>query len=263
MRLAQAAEDAANQRIAGPRIEAQAMASRIVLDQLETWHQAILDTTNLDPSAETRGAAIWLVAGRCLGLAEAMWAQVRAGIDNEVLVTGRAIHEAARIVYALGDPEEDDLLRVWLDDEDKYRWVRPKAAREAHDRFQEKLADAMEREGQNRLKSTLALNEELYDRLSRTAHSRRSSCINSYWPDGRRFTYGTHPSPLRRAAATEWAGSMTVEVALSVGDALSGFYGRQFFPTNVRPLIESIEAIRRDQPLGEEAIRAAAGTDQD
>lgn len=81
----------------------------------------------------------------------------------------------------------------------------------------------------------------------RPACARCNRGRRDYWAGGRRFAYGEHPSPLRHAACTEWAAAMTVEVANSVGDALSAFRGRDFFRMNVLPLIESVEAVRRDR----------------
>jgi hypothetical protein len=244
--------------VARPRIEANLMACQLVLDRLENLHGGIADKTDLELTGYGRGAAIWMLAGRCLGLARALLVQARAGIDNECLVTGRAIHEATRVLLVFGDPDEEELLRLWLDDEGKHDYVKAAAARAAQERFEAKLDEAMTRIGLPAIGRTGDLSAEVYDQMSRTAHSRRSSCANSVSEELRTATYGHHPSPYRRASCAEWTAAMTVEVTNVVGDALRAFYGQGFFVDEMVPLIQSIEAVRRTAPLSEEALSSAA-----
>jgi len=251
-------EDAILDEVARPRIEAHIAACRLVAKQLQDWHQRIADKTDLELIGYSRAAAIWLLAGRCLGLLEALLVQIEAGIDNEALITGRAIHEAARILFVFCDSEEEELLRVWLDDEGKQGYVKAGAARAAQDRFEEKLNEAMEGDGLRRFNKTTELSAKVYDAMSRVAHSRRSTCVNSVWEAGRQMAYGRHPSPLRRASSASWGSAMTVEVANAVGDALRAFYGEGFFGKEVAPLIKSIEAVGEAAPLDEATIRGAA-----
>jgi hypothetical protein len=261
LRLESAAYDARNQKVAQPRIEANLAACKIVLQQMEIWHRAVAEETDLDLIGYSRASATWLLSGRLLGLLRALLVQVEAGIDNEAVITGRAIHEASQILLAFGSGEADDLIHLWLEDEGKYRYVKQKPASDAHDRFADKLNEAMERKGLPPLRSAREATETLYDLMSRTAHSRRSSCISSVWVEGRQMAYGIHPSPFRRAASAEWAASMTVAVTNAVGDALTAFNGRGFFSREVAPLQQSIEAVRQSSPLDEDSIRQAAGTD--
>lgn len=139
--------DEANEAIAGPRIEAQIAANRLVLDRLENFHRRIGDETDLDLLGYSQDSARWLLAGRCLALAEAMWALVRSGLTNEALVIGRSIHEATRLLLAVGLAEDEDLLRLWLDDDGRNKYVKPKAAREAHAAFERRLAEVVVQSG--------------------------------------------------------------------------------------------------------------------
>jgi hypothetical protein len=250
-------EDAVLEGIVKPRIEAHVATCRLVAKQLQDWHQRVADKTDLQLTGYSRGAAVWLLAGRCLGLLEALLVQVEAGIDNEALITGRAIHEAARILLVFCDAEEEELLRVWLDDEGKHGYVRPSETRAAQERFEEKLNEAMEREGLRGLNTTTELSAQIFDEMSRVAHSRRSSCVNSVWQAGRQMAYGRHPSPMRRASSASWGGAMTVEVANAVGDALRAFFGGGFFEKEIAPLIKSVEAIGEAAPLEAAAIQQA------
>lgn len=260
LRTAFRLDNAANERIVATRASAQYTACRCTLDQLQTWHRAIANETDLELVAYSRGSAVWLLAGRILGLAEAMWVQINAGISNEVMVTARAIHEAARVLPVLRDIEEEELLHIWLQDEGKYRYVRPKSARDALARYEEKLGEAMAQKGLPAIPGSTEATEEMYDRLSRSAHNRRSACLDSVWEPARTMAYGRHPSPLRRAATVEWGCAMTVEVALAVGDGLETFYGHGFVVSNLTPLIRSIQAVREAEPLDEGSVRRAAKT---
>lgn len=253
-------DNAANERVVKTRAGAQYTACRHALDQLQAWHRGLADSTDLRLVEYSRSSAIWLLAGRMLGLAEAMWVQINAGICNEVMVTGRAIHEAARVLPILRDLEEEELLHTWLQDEGKYRYVKPKQARDAQGRYEEKLGEAMSQKGLPAIPGTSEATEEMYDKLSRSAHNRRSACLDSVGESVRMMAYGHHPSPLRRGAYVEWGCSMTVEVALAVGQGLEAFFGHGFAVKSVGPVIQAIYAVREAEPLDEESVRIAAGT---
>lgn len=252
-------QDAQLRKVVKPRAEAQIAACRIVASDLRKWHQQIADRTDLDLDGYSRGSAVWLLAGRCLGLHEVLIVQAEAGVDNEGLVVGRALHEACNILMAfLADPEDEELVRLWLDDDGKHRYVKQGAARAAQDRYETSLNKAMADAGLPPLGNTKALKEELYDRMSRTAHNRRSSCVSSLWKEGREMAYGRAPSALRWASAVDWTSSMTVEVINSVGDALRSFFQGDFFVREMAPLVQSIKAIRQTCPLDEGSIQEAA-----
>src|SRR5438093_2315215 len=70
------------------------------------------------------------------------------------------------------------------------------SSREAQGRFEEKLDQAMREQGLPSLGRTGQLVDELYDRMSRVAHNRRSTCVSSFSEPLREFAYGRHPSPI-------------------------------------------------------------------
>lgn len=254
-------EDTQLRGVVKPRVDAHIAACRIVARDLQQWHQKVADTTDLDLDGYSRGSAVWLLAGRCLGLHEVLILQAEAGVDNEGLVVGRALHEACAILMAfLANPDEEDLVRLWLDDQGKRGYVRQGAARAAQDRYELELNEAMKQAGVPEIGTTADLKADLYDRMSRTAHSRRSSCVSSLWRDGREMAYGRAPNALRWAAAAAWTSSMTTEVVNSVGDALRSFYGNGFFIKKMVPLVQSIDAICATVPMDEESIRQAAAS---
>jgi hypothetical protein len=260
-RLLAAADDAANEKVAGPRIAAVLTVCKLVAQELERLHQGFADRTDLDLTGYSRASAIWLLSGRILGLHRALLVQVEAGVCNEAMVTGRAIHEASRVLFAFGVPDADDLVRVWLNDQGRHGYVKQRPARDAQARYEAALDEAMQRAGLPGLPSPIEAIEELYDKLSRPAHNRRSSCVDSVWEPGRRMAYGYNPSAIRRAGTASWAASMTGEVLNSVGDGLRALYSRRmFFVEEIVPLQQSLEAVRVSAPLDERTIREAAGT---
>jgi hypothetical protein len=252
----------ANAAVAEPRVVAHIEVSREALDRLEALHRYLADETDLDLTAHSRGSAVWLLSGRLLGLTESMWIQVKAGVANEVLIMGRAMHEAARVLGAVLDKDEEELLRLWLEDSGKNHYVRPKAARDAQARTEAKLVEALKALGSEPVSegNLKEMNERMYDLLSRAAHNRRSACLESLWESGREMAYGWQPSVLHRAYYVGWAGQITVEVVHAVGDGFAAFFGKDFFLTEMQPLIDEIERVTREFPLGERELREAAGT---
>jgi hypothetical protein len=100
--------------VARARIEANLAACKLALGRLETLHARVPDETDVEPLGYDRAAAVWLAAGRCLGLLGAFLVQIEAGVCGEAIPTYRAIHEADQLLRALCDDQEDDLLRKCL-----------------------------------------------------------------------------------------------------------------------------------------------------
>jgi hypothetical protein len=260
-RLDAAADDAANEKVARPRIDAVLTACKLAADELEALHRRYADITDLDLTGYSRASAIWLLSGRTLGLLRALLVQVEAGIGNEALLTGRAIHEASRVLFAFGAPGADDVVRLWLDDEGRHGYVKQGVARAVEERYETTLAETMEQAGLSRIASTKEKTETLYDLMSRAAHNRRSSCVDAVWKPGRQMAYGRSPSAILRAGYAAWAASMTTEVLNSVGDSLRALYSQpRFFVERIVPLVNGIDAVQDSAPLGERSIRLASGT---
>lgn len=259
LRKLAAERDAILRPIVQPRIEGVIATIRELARRLQTWHAAIADTTDLDLIGHSRASAIWLLSGRCLGLLEALIVQAEAGIGDEALVVSRALHEADQILSAfIADPEDDELVRIWLKDEGRHGYVKQGAARAVNDRYQQDLNAHLAAQGFPIIGTTKSLTEELYDRSSRTTHNRRSSCLSSVSVGARSMAYGFAPDELRRAVTVSWSASVTFEVLNSVGDALSCFRGREFFVSKVAPLILQLQAVRETLPLDAESILGAA-----
>ncbi len=260
-RLDAAADNAANNKVARPRIDAVLTACKLAADELEALHRRYADITDLNLTGYSRASAIWLLSGRTLGLLRALLVQVEADICNEAFVTGRAIHEASRVLFAFSAPGADDVVRLWLDDEGRHGYVKQGMARAIEERYETELGEAMEQAGLSRIASTKEKTETLYDLMSRAAHNRRSSCVDAVWEPGRLMAYGWNQSAVRCAGYATWAASMTTEVLNSVGDSLRALYSQpKFFDEHIVPLTKGIDAVRQSAPLDERSIRLEAGT---
>lgn len=246
-RLASAAQNLRAAPAAEARSNTVLVGCEEAFHSLTRMHSTYLDVTDLDPTGHSRPAAIWLVSGRCLGLLRALLAQVRAGVMDEALVTDRAIHEAIQLLLLFSVPEDeqaDDLVRAWLADEGEHGYIKQRDAREAQDRYENRLAEAMEAVGKLRLAPTWKAMKELYALKSRVVHSRRSSCLASYSAPLRQMVYGWHPSPTERASAADWAATVTGTVIGGVGDALRALYGSpRFFTEHVQPIQQRLDEI--------------------
>ena len=93
-------------KIVEPRIEGHLKVYGIALDGLTQAHTGIPDETDLDLAGDTRAAAVWIVAGRCIGYARAVLTLVGAGYGGESAAQMRALHEANRLLSALADDGE-------------------------------------------------------------------------------------------------------------------------------------------------------------
>lgn len=129
----------------------------VAWEELVAMHEQYLDQTDLDPLGHSRAAALWLLAGRTLGLLRALLTQVHYGIGDEALVTDRAIHEAIQLQLSFCVPDSeaaDGLVRVWLADEGAEGQISQRAGREVQDGYEQQLADAMAADGLEVLQPT-------------------------------------------------------------------------------------------------------------
>ncbi len=112
----------------------------MAIDAVGRLHSLIADRTDLDLEGDSRQAAAWVIAGRCIGLARAMLSLLRDGYAAEAIPTARGLHEATRLLDAVADDEEVELLGRWLADDD---WVRPRETRAARERMRDRLEQSV------------------------------------------------------------------------------------------------------------------------
>jgi hypothetical protein len=226
-----------------PRIDHHLEIYGVVLDAVDNAHDTIADESDLNLESDTREAAVWIASGRCIGYGRAVLALASAGFGGEAAAQMRAAHEAARLLSALADEGEPELLRRWLADADD-NWVRPSETRDAQERNRARVRTGMETakvearaagdahrvveiEAILRLEAMqegdhlTLLTRHIYDVLSRIAHTRRSGTTDAVAIELSKMATGPHPDPVIRADYVKYAGHMIEEVVLSVGDALA------------------------------------------
>ncbi len=179
------------------------------------------------------------------------------GVEGRPL--DRTVKEMTNLVKAIAadGPPAEKLARQWLADGEAY--VKAQASRRgmtlpSQDR--EKEEEAFKHLG---VKSLSAADKRVYDDLSRAAHGRRSSMLESFYAPTRHMARGARYALLDQAKAVEWASSTTSGVVLAAGATLLPFHGQEYIESNVLCLSAAIDAIRDTQPLGSDAIARDVG----
>ncbi len=248
LRIAADAEHAIAEAYWGPRIEAHLAVYTGVIDRLVEHHREIADRTDLVIGADTRWSAMWEMGGRCLSTARVLLHDLRAGFCSESDGTLRSLHEAVQLLSALSSHLEEDAVRRWLAGE----WVRPGEVRQIQERHHAFAVERMrEAEIEPEPGNFAELGKEIYSAMSSSSHHERGGFPESISVALRRFAYGPHPDPERRAGHLAFAGELLEEVLLVVGAAFRDIFGGNYYGDVVRPLQERFERIRAEQPLPE------------
>ena len=244
-RETQAATDERDRERFEAAVEANITAHRLALDTLERAHQRLADELDFDLTGDTRLAAVWQLAGRCIGIARLMLDAFELGYTAEVLHLARALHEADRLIEIFTVPEEEDLLRRWLAGE----WVRPGEVRAAEERFEQRLEEAMCAAGLPPLRRTNELTRTVYSEHSEAAHHRRRWTQDAVISPLRTMIRGRTTHWLRRAGTTAALLPVVEECVMAIGSGLAVFYGPDWYERQVKPLLESFAAVGEAQPL--------------
>lgn len=251
--------DAALEPVVRPRIAAHISACRQALDVIEAELDRMSETLSIDPTASTRASALWLLLGRCVGQQRAVLLLAEHGVAVEGRPIDRTIKEMTNLIKAMGaaGPVAEKLARQWLADGEAY--VKAQASRRgtvAAFKNTEKEAEAFSNLG---LRSLDEADRTTFNDLSRAAHGRRSSMLESYYAPTRQMARGAGYPLLDQAIAVEWASVTTNGVVLAASAMLLGFYGQDYVESNVLCLMTSIDAIRQTQPLDAEKIAREVG----
>ena len=166
----------------------------------------------------------------------------------------RAIHEADRLLSAVADLEEEEIVGRWLEDKD----VKPKKARAAEQRQADRISEQMEAAGLEPLAADVEqLSSTVYGGMSKAAHHRRSVVDESVDDEASTMVYGPDPDPSRRLEFAIFAGALIEEVLLKVGDALCVLYGPGFYEEHLAPtlrrfrqVLEALDVIEAAKRMG-------------
>ena len=229
-------------------IEANLAPQRLALDHLAETHQWIADTLDFDLIGDTRQAATWQMAGRCIGIARLMCDALALGYTSEVLHLARALHEADGLLGIFPVEEGAELLRIWLADEGE-EWPRPGWVRAASERFTQRLAEMARAAGGPELAVPEGLQRGIYGDQSQAAHHRRKWTQNAVSPPLRTMLRGSTDVWARRAVTTAAMLPVVEEAVLFVGDALAQFMAPGWYGEHVVPFVQTFDAVRTAQPL--------------
>ncbi len=236
----------ANREIFESRIERHLEVHRNGLEHLHDTHQWIADHYDFDLAGDTRYAAAWQMAGRCLGIAYLMVDALKLGYTGEVVHLARSLHEADRLLDAFVMPGEDALLRQWL----RGGHVSPSDARKAEERFDKFLNEKMKEAGyEPTVENRAELSRTMYGKLSPPAHHDRESTEEAVAPGLRMMIVGECGAWVRRAETVEALLLFVEEALLSVGDALSKFMGPNWWEEHVIPFRNLFAELRAVEPL--------------
>lgn len=229
-------------------IEAHIAAHRMALDHLDETHQWIADNYDFDLVGESRQAATWQMAGRCIGIGRLICDALTLGYTSEVLHLARALHEAEGLVAIFPLEEGTELVRKWLADHGD-EWVRPGEVRQTQEAFLVRLAELMREAGAPDVEVPPGLRRMIYGQQSQAAHHRRKWTQDAVAPLLRTMLRGSTTVWARRAV-TAAATLVVVEGAvLSVGDALGQFMPPGWHVEHVVPFVQALDALRVTQPL--------------
>jgi hypothetical protein len=245
-----ALRDAANAERLRASIDAHLDTCDAVLDEMASDHQAIADQVDFALDGDTRYAVVWQIAGRSIGFSRGFVALLRAGFTAEAWALGRTLHECNRLVDAFEDPDDGDaLVARWLADTEKGH-VRPRDARDAERRADQRHHDAMVKAGYPPVGPTAPLTSVLYRELSQTAHHRRRAVQSFVDGDLHTMIRGPHPDWRVRAAYVRTGSDLVEESVLAVGHALGRFTGSTaYLVERLMPLQERLHAVRASATL--------------
>lgn len=253
------AADAALEPLIRPRVAAHVSACRQALDVIENELDQLVETLDLDPTASTRAAALWLLVGRCVGQQRAVLLLAEHGMAVEGRPLDRSVKEMSNVVQAIAaeGPVAEKLARKWLSDGDAY--VKAQAGRQG---MAVQFSDPAREEAvfaAHGVRSLKEADKRNYEYLSRAAHGRRSSMLESYYVETRHMARGGRYAFLDIATAVIWASGTTANVVLAAGIMLLPFRGQKYVEERILCLHEAIEVIRNDQVLDPEAVAAEVG----
>jgi len=230
------------------------------LDWLEAHHADYAVKAELDLGADERLNAVWKLSGQSLSLSRTLLALLADGYTSQAWPVMRAIHEANRLLGAVADSEEEQIVRRWLADQQ----VKQSEVRAAEQREADRISKQMQEAGLEPLAHHVEeLSRVIYRRMSKAAHHQRSVVDEAVDAEARTMIYGPDPRGERRLEFAVFAGSLLQEVLIKVGDALSLLWGPPFYRDHLTPMLERYQKMMDALEIIETARRLGlAGGEQ-
>ena len=238
--------NAKNGEILKPLIGTHLMSYDAARTELLDAHRYIADQTHLDLQAKTREAGLWLITGRCIGLAHAAHLAVSAWFTVEVVSVLRSLHEATRLLSVFRKPGEETLIKRWLDGRSVSRGDVMAANRRQEGRAREQML----KHGHPIASPTSEYFERQYGRWSEFAHHRRRHMVDQVAVPDRVMVVGPHPDWRARAAAVDQFGWYLAEL-VSVGGLAMADLGRPEWTDRFQGTYRSLVELKARIPLAE------------
>ena len=239
--------DTNNRRILEPLIDVHLTAYAAALDELEGAHRLIAEETDLQLDAKTRQAAMWLITGRCIGLAHASHELAAVGYFYETVPVLRSLHEASRLLNLVTFRGEDDIVRRWL----LGRNVPRREIMAAIDRQEEAMRAEMIEQRIAPPTTTRAQMEAIYGRWSEVAHNRRGHMLAQVAMPTRVMATGPHPDWRARATIVDVYGWELIGLVSGGGSALGRLLGMSWFRDRFQPTRSALYELKESVPLSE------------
>jgi hypothetical protein len=236
-----------NRQVLEPLIGAHLTAYAAALGELDEAHRLVADETTLQLDAETRQAAMWLVAGRCIGLGRAAHQLASTGYVVETIPVLRSLHEAARLLTLVTHRGEDDVVNRWL----RGRHVSRGEIMAAIHRQEEAARVEMIQQGIAPPSTTRDYLEGQYGRWSEFAHHRRRHMLTQFSLPARIMVTGPHPDWRSRATMVDQYGWYLAELVSAGGSALGRLLGPTWFHERFQPTFEALFELKRRIPLAD------------
>jgi hypothetical protein len=235
-----------NRGVLEPLIAIHLLGYDAAIAELRDAHAHVVEQTALDPSAPTREAGTWLIAGRCIGLARASHLAATVWLSVELVPIIRSLHEATRLLGVFRLPGEDKVIDRWL----AGRSVSRGEIMAASARQEAVLRHHMLTHGVAPPGETSAYFERQYGQWSEIAHHRRRHMLDQFAPDMRTMITGPHPDWRARAATVDHLGWYITELVSVGGFALAELGRREWadrFQGTYRELLKMKEQIPLDE----------------
>ena len=227
------------------------------LTELNKAHRRVADETDLELDAETRDAAMWLICGRCLGLANAACHLASGGYSSEVVPVLRSLHEATRLLAVFSLSGEDRLMVQWLRGKNVSRGDIMAANDRQEEAVRAEMADHGVAPGDGGSRDYF---EGQYGRWSEFAHHRRRHLLDQVSVPARMMPVGRHPDWRSRAALVDHLGWSVVELVSVGGSVLAQLWGPEWEIDRFQPTFRALLDFKDQIPLADIARGEASDT---
>jgi hypothetical protein len=271
------------ERLLRPKIDEHLDIYQGAIDELARTHALLVEQSDLDAHPRTRSIAIWELAGRALSLAHALIDQLRRGYGPQTIGTTRLMFEAATLLEAFSEAEEET-VRKWLDgghvpvsearkhlialaERSSEEAAQAGSAVEANPAYLALVAELeatsdyqefIDRRRESRSPTDGVavvieyLNRGEYGQLShqRGGHNDRAGLSFARDVRLKQFFYGPHPDARVLAKHVDEASHDIERVVIVVGFCIARFFlGPDYQEETIKPMQRSFETVRLALPL--------------